>query len=355
MLKRNSFLSVAWLLWLISGCVSTSEAPPQPTETLVYYSWSQDAVAEVIPDFVKEFGVEVTYVTFESQEEAIENLRLGNAYDVVDIENQFVPLLVAEGLLHRLDYANIPNFRHISPNFRDLMYDPGNVHAIPYSWGTTGLLVRSDLVDMPVTKWADMWRPNLLERTAVWPLQRYLIGAALLSLGYSVNSENPAELEEASALLLALGEYAIMIDSEEETSAPWLVSGEAVLALGWAYDVWMANEENDLVEYVLPAEGAILWGDNFVIPANSAHKEMAEKFINYLLRPEVSAYLIEANYYPMPNDAAIALLPPELQADELLFPTDDDMRKAELIFGLSKEGQQLYDAIWTRFLTAIEK
>ena len=355
MLKRNIFLSVVCLLWLVSGCVSKSESLPQPADTLTYYSWSGDYVRDVIPDFAKEYGVDVIYVEFGSQEEAIENLRLGNVYDIVVLENQLVPLLVAEGLLHRIDYANVPNFRHISPNFRDLMYDPGNVYAIPYSWGTTGLLVRSDLVDPPVTKWADLWRPDLMEQAAVWPLQRYLIGAALLSLGYSVNSENPAELEDASALLLALGEYAIMIDSEEETIAPQLVSGEAVLALGWAYDVWMAQEESDLVEYVLPEEGAILWGDNFVVPASSVHKEMAEKFINYLLRPEVSAHLIEANYYPMPNDAAIALLPPELQADELLFPTDEDMHKAELLLGLSKEGQQLHDAIWARFLTAIEK
>ena len=99
----------------------------------------------------------------------------------------------------------------------------------------------------------------------------------------------------------------------------------------------------------------MLWGDNWVVPASSTHPEMAEKLIDYLLRPEVTVQLIETSNYAMPNEAAIALLPPELRADEVLFPPDADMRKAELILPLSKEGQQLYDAVWDRFLGAIEK
>jgi spermidine/putrescine transport system substrate-binding protein len=246
----------------------------------------------------------------------------------------------------------VPNFKYISPNFRNLAHDPDNRYTIPYSWGSAGLVVRDDLAAEPVTRWADMWDPRYAGRVALWTgTPRLTLGAALLSLGYPVNSEDPAELEAALERLLELKPKAIWL-RDEDTSAPLLVSGQAVMALGWAYDVWTAQEENQNISYVLPQEGAMLWGDNFVIPANSPNKYTAELFLNFLLRPQITGQLINANYYPMPNDAATPFIDAKILNDPVIYPGNEQMKNGQLILALSPLGEKLRQEIWQRFLAA---
>ncbi|MEZ4832078.1 MAG: extracellular solute-binding protein [Caldilineaceae bacterium] len=131
--------------------------PCRPHEALVIYDWAEDMSDDVLDAFAQEYGVEVTYLVYESQEEAIEMMRSGEMYDVVVMESRYIPMLAGEQLLAKIDYRNVPNYKNISANYRGLMYDPENQFSIPYNWGTTGLVVRSDLVDEPVTHWADLW------------------------------------------------------------------------------------------------------------------------------------------------------------------------------------------------------
>jgi spermidine/putrescine transport system substrate-binding protein len=129
-------------------------------------------------------------------------------------------------------------------------------------------------------------------------------------------------------------------------------SGEAVLGMGWSEDVWLAQEESDNIAYVLPEEGTILWGDNFIIPANSPNKYTAELFLDFLLRAEITGQIVNETYYPMPNDAAVEFIDPEILNDSVVYPTNEEMENAELLLPLSSEGEQLYAAIWERFLAA---
>ena len=358
MLKKLllSIICISTLL-IIMGCTTAVTPAPLPTpnppplaEELIFYDWTEDKVQIVFDAFTEEYGVKVTYLVYESQEEAIANMRAGKVYDVVVMDNQFIPMLVAEGLLAEIDFRNIPNFKNISPNFRDLIYDPSNSHTIPYTWGTTGLIVRTDLVDEPITRWAQMWDSRYASRVVQWEsTPRYTLGAALKSLGYSANSENPAELEAALERLLELKPSAIWLN-EELTSTPLLTSGQAVMALGWSEDLWLAQVETEHVTYVLPEEGAILWGDNFIIPANSSHKYTAELFLSFILRPEVSAQIVEGNYYPMANEAAMSFIDPTILNDPVIYPTNEQMKNAELLLPLSPKGEKLYSDIWARFL-----
>jgi spermidine/putrescine transport system substrate-binding protein len=144
------------LVFCLAFCLALTGCT-QPPITLTVYGWTDELAEDVFVDFTAATGIKVESITYESTEEAVENLRSGQAYDVVVIENRFIPSLVKEGLLATIDRSRLPNFRNISLNFRDLMYDPGNRYAIPYSWGTTGLLVRTDLVAEPVRHWADLW------------------------------------------------------------------------------------------------------------------------------------------------------------------------------------------------------
>ena len=353
--KRTIFILFYLLLALVActnrnSTVSTS--PPALAEELIFYDWSDDSIQTVFDDFTEEYGVKITYLTYDSTEEAVENIRAGQVYDVVVMENQHIHSLTSKDLLAEINYQNVPNFKNISANFRNLAHDPNNHFTIPYSWGATGLVVRTDLTNKPISRWSDMWDPNYTGKVVNWEsLPRYTLGAALKSLGYSANTEDPAELEEALALLIAHKTNTIWL-KDEHSPASLLINGEAVFSLGWSEDLWLVQEGTDNVDFIFPEEGAILWGDNFVIPANSPNKYTAEIFLNFLLRPEVTGKIINHNYYPMPNDAAQAHINPEILSDPVIYPTNEEIQHAELLLPLSPEGEQLYADVWARFLAS---
>ena len=342
-------------LILLTACSDLSQ-PPAPTpvplaEELVFYDWAGDLIETLFDDFEEEYGIKVTYVVYETPEEAVESIRAGDQYDLVVLENEYIPSLVDAGLLAKIDYRNVPNFSHISANFRDLAYDPGNKHTIPYSWGTTGLIVRSDMVEEPVTSWSDMWDQRYAGQVVGWLIPRYTLGAALKSLGYSLNSEDPDELEDALERLIELKPSATWL-TVEDTAAYHLAEGKAVMALGWAYDAQIGQGENEAIIYVLPEDGTILWGDNFVIPATSPHKYEAELFLDFILRPEITGQLVNVNYYAMTSDGAVPFIDPEILSDPIIFPQTENLQNAEILLPLSPEGEQLYAEIWERFVAA---
>lgn len=357
--KRIQFsgLALALLVIFLSAC---QDAPlpiakaTQPTlaEQLIFYDWEGDLPQSVLDAFQDEFGVEVVYKTYESQEEAIETMRAGELYDVVVMDSRFVPALTQEGLLAKLNLANIPNFKNISPNFRDLSYDPGNRYTIPFNWGTTGIIARRDLLAGPLARWADLWDAPYAGKIGLWRGQpREVIGLTLHMLGYSANTEDPAALEAALDRLMVLRPHVRFIeDLDPETSAYALASGELTLALGFSGDFLIGRELSQDIMYILPSEGTVLWGDSFVIPANSLNRATAEVFLNFLLRPEVSAQIANENYYATPNQAAWPLIATEIFNDPVVFPPNEDLQHAEIILPLSPEVQKLYDEAWEQFL-----
>lgn len=347
------------VLTLLASCASPTLIPT-PTSTpvplareVVFYDWEEDMPQAVLEAFTQEYGVRVKYLVYESQEEAIANMRAGGEYDVVVMESRFIPLLAQEGLLAKLNQSNIPNLNNISANFRELAYDPNNDYSVPYNWGTTGLVVRSDLVVQPVTRWADLWDPRYAGTVGLWMGQpREVIGLTLKSLGYSANSENPQELEEALQRLIELKPGVLVLeDFALDTSADVMASGQICIAMGYAGDALTGHELNPAIQYVLPEEGALLWNDTFVIPANSQNQYSAELFLNFLMRPDINAMIANQNLYATTNEAAFAFIEPEILNNPVIFPENSDLTNAELILPLSQAGQRLYDDIMERFIT----
>ena len=332
----------------------TASLPPPLAQELTFYDWAGDIPQSVLDAFTRKYDVKVNHPTYASQEEAIANLRAGQIYDVVVIESRNVPILVREGLLAELDHGNLTNLKNIAANFRDLTYDPGNRYCVPFNWGTTGLVVRSDLVAEPVMRWSDLWDFRYAGRVALWMGQRReVIALTLKSLDYSANSENPAELETALRRLNELKPHVLRLeDFDPTTSAEAMSSGKVVLSMGYANDVLAGRERNEAIHYVLPVEGALLWGDTFVIPANSPRKHTAEVFIDFLLRGDISAQIANANRFATPNEAALPFIDPALLKDPVVFPTNQDLQKAELMLPLSPAGEKLYDHIWAQFMAA---
>jgi spermidine/putrescine transport system substrate-binding protein len=357
----NRFLRLWLTVWTIlvtgwlAACGSstpavTSMAPPL-AEELIFYNWPGDVPEFVLEAFTAEYDIRIIYKTFDSFEEAVDHIQAGERFDVVNLDSRFIPALIAESRLAEIDHRNIPNFKNISPNFRELVYDPGNQYTVPYNWGTTGLVVRDDLIFAPVTRWADLWDSRYAGKVAIWGgEQREVLGLTLKSLGYDANSENPAELEAALDRLLDLKPALHFLDSGPESLSRLLDQGEVIISMGYAGDVLEARQLTPHIAYVLPKEGALMWSENFVIPANSPNKASAELFLDFILRPEIAAQIANENFYATPNEAAQLLIAPEIFNDPVIFPSNKELVNAELILPLSRAGQELYDEIWERFM-----
>lgn len=309
-LPRSERLAVAtWarlslvVSMLLAACDQSAPPPASPplARELALHSFSEDTPQSILDVFTREFGVKIKYLPYQSPEESNENIRKGHHYDVALIENQFISSLSKDGLLAEFDFANIPNFKNISANFRDLAFDPGNRHSIPWSYGTTGLLLRTDLAGHALNHWADLWDPRYAGKIGLRAQPREIIGMTLLSLGYAFDSENPQELDAALQRLLALKPSVVLLDIEASNAVPKLLDGEIAILHGYAEDYQLAHEANPAVAYVLPQEGTALWGDSYVILANSPHKHTAEVFLNFLLRPDITAQEINEKNTPIPT------------------------------------------------------
>jgi spermidine/putrescine transport system substrate-binding protein len=371
-LSRRQFLLGSLGLASLAGCAP--QTPPQPTatplpplpKTLVFYDWVGDMPQPILDAFTKAFAIEVDYQVYNSQEEGADEIRKGKAVDVVILEGQVLGSLLRDKLIHPLNYGNIPNFRNISANFRDLAYDPNNKHSVPYQWGTSGLVYRTDLLPAPApTSWLDLWRPELTKQVTTWDLARYGVGATLKSLGYSLNATDPAQLEAAKKKLMDLvpNMWAISINDDSINDAPLadnISSGRAALAVGFSYDAASGRDQRveaggkaTDVDYVLPKEGSLLWGDNFAIPNTSPNQYAAELFINFMLLPEVSAQITNTNFYATPNDQALPLVEKDIRENPWIFPQSEQLTGSEFFLALPPAIESQYLAIWAEFSAAV--
>ncbi len=348
-MRLLNICSVLMLSLLLTACVIQAQ-PTTPPLTLTLYNWPGYIPQSILDAFTAETGIQVEYEAYDDQEEAMEQLRAGKQVDVAVLDNTYVPIAAAEGLLAELNYANIPNFHYVSPSFRDLAFDPGNRYSITLQWGTTGLVVRTDRVAEPVTSWNDLWDTRYAGKIGIWPYGREMVSVALKSLNYSLNSEDPAELTEAEEKLLALRQNVFLIDPSLPTGESYLIDGQAVMIYGWSYDARKAQAQHAATTYVLPEEGTILWLDNVVIPAGSKHKAAAEQFIDFLFRPEISALMVNELWTAVPNDAAKPFIQPEILENCYVFPSDESLAQAEYLSVISPETEQRYAEIWQRFL-----
>jgi spermidine/putrescine-binding protein len=352
LLKRLIVIILVCLLLLpilMTGCATPPAAPKLPEE-LVLHNWFDALPISIMDQFTEEYGIKINYQGYISYEEAVANMQAGNIYDLVFIGTVNLGTLIEEGRLAKLDHSRLPNMRNISANFRDLVYDPNNNYSVPYTWGTTGILVRNDRIVEPLTHWMDLWDARFAP-VGIWEDMRTTIGFTLQSLGYSINSQDPAELEAARQNLLKLKAQSIFLENYDlDTSAYALAEGELNVAVGWAYDILTAAPLNPEIEYVIPQEGTILWGECVVIPSNSPNQAAAELFIDFLLRPEISAQYTNETNYATTNDAASSLIDQTILDSHVVFPTADLLQHAEILLPLSAEGLVMYEEIWAEFM-----
>lgn len=316
------------------------------TPTLRIFIWEEYIDPAVYRLFEEEFGVTVVEDNYGSNEDMRAKLQAGGTlYDLVVPSDYMVGLLRREGLLLPLDLSRIPNLRYVAPRFRDPPYDPGHHYAIPYQWGITGIGYNQGLVVPPPTGWADVFDPVRIapyrHRISMLNDMREVIGAALIALGLSPESTDPQELAQAQELLQRQKPFLAKYDSEAFEDS--LASGETVLAQGWSGEIAMAQAQNPDIGFAIPQEGTFMFVDNWAIPKGTRHKALAEAFINFVLRPEISARIVNHVRYASVNEAAKPLIKPEiLQGPAYQVP------EGVKLWWLADLGpaNQLYERVW---------
>jgi len=343
-----------------SAAASTgaSAAPAGDVESeLFVYNWSDYISPTNIDAFKAEFGVDnFVYDIFANNEELIAKLQGGaSGYDICCPTAEYVPGMVEEGFITKLDMSRIPNAATMNPAFQSLWWDPNNEYLVPKDYGTTGILWRNDLVTAVPESWQafkDLVVGEASGKTVMVDSMGDVMVFPLKLLGYSLNSEVESELEEARQILLEVAPHVLALDSD--TYGDKMANGEASLTLGWTGP--LGQELADLVTagtagYSVPSEGTLFWMDAWVMLADAPHPNAAYAWLDFIQRPEIQAEETNFNLYATPNDAAKEFVDPAILANPAIFPPDDVVASLEGAKDLSGSAQRL--DIWEEFKSAI--
>lgn len=279
----------------------------QAADKLVISNWDGYMPKELAEKFKAETGIELEIAVHATNEEIMGKVvaSKGEGYDVIFVSSPFAEALDKLGIAAKLDHAKIPNLANLYPEASQLKHDPGNTFSIPYSWGTTGLCYRSDVVKTAPTSWNDLLKPSddLKGKTTMLSTDRWLMAAGELALGMSVNEVDPAKLEQVKALLIDAKKTLLAYD--DTTFYSKLVSGEASLVQAW--DGWCnyGITEKPEIKYVVPKEGSDLWVDTMVLIEGSKNKDAAYKFLDYILKADTGKWVVENIMYKTPNKAGM--------------------------------------------------
>lgn len=319
-------------------------------EKLVVYNWGEYIDPEVLTIFEEETGIDIVYEEFETNEILYPKISSGAiAYDVICPSDYMIQRMIENDLLSEINFDNIPNLKNIGKQYleQSRQFDPENKYSVPYCWGTVGILYNKMMVDEPVDSWSILWDPKYKDNILMQDSVRDAFGVTLKYLGYSLNSIDLDELTEAKNLLIEQKPLvqAYVIDQVRDK----MIGNEAALGVIYSGEAIYTQKENPNLEYVIPKEGSNIWIDSWVIPKNAEHKENAEKFINFLCRPDIALMNFEYITYSTPNEAARELIEDEsIRNSEIAFPDLSKYDNLETFQYLGTEADQVYGDLWNK-------
>lgn len=355
--SRRSFLqgAAAALSGLaLSGCgwtlADVRTTVKTASDVLYIYTWAGYTDRDLLDQFTAETGIRVIAPVFSSNEEMLAKLQAGagGAYSIIYPSDYMVLKMREQNLLTELDRTKIVGFDRLYSQFQNPAYDPGDRYSIPLSWGTTGLIYNSKVLESPPTDWDYLWenKDKLNKRMTLLNDPRETMGAVLRMLGYSYNTKDPKAIEQAYQKLVELKPAIASFDSDAWRSQ--ILSGDLTLAMCYSSDANEVIPENPDLRYVLPTSGSSLWMDTLVIPASAPNPDAAYAWINFMLQPEIAAEICQRLSFATPNEAAFNLLPTEVQNNVTLFPPNPALGNSESLIPLDPSVTSIYDRYWTR-------
>jgi spermidine/putrescine transport system substrate-binding protein len=323
----------------------------QTKNRLNVFNWSSYIAPETIPTFEREFGVQVRYGVFESAEELLARVYSGNSgWDVVFPSNPFVPPMRELGLLAELDHARLPLLDNLDARFRRPVWDPDVRHSIPYMWGATVIAYQTSLASPP-RRWEDLWSDRFRGRVTMLDDSTEVFAACLKKKGRSVNSNDPDELREARND--AIAQKRVLRAYLNAEARDQLVAGDLLAAQAWTVTAQQAiDTAPGRLALVYPQEGFPIYADCVAILRESKRQEMAHRFLDYLLRPEVAARIAERMKTATCNGPARQHLPLEMQTSPAYYPSEETLAHGEWLTALDGPARLLRDRLWTEIKSA---
>ena len=326
---------------LLVGCSG------QSSESITFFNYGENIDKETLKQFEEEYGIKVKMSIFDDMDTMYLKIAESNAqYDVILVSDALMPKMIDGGLLQELNKENIPNIAQMDEEYLNLEIDPGNKYSVPYMFGTIGIIYDKNVVTEEVDSWDILWDEKYKNKVFMFDTYRDTIGAALKKLGYSLNSENPEELEEAKQLLL---EQRKLVDPiyGVDNGTSMIATGETALNMIWSGEGLNLQDEYPNLVYTIPKEGVNFWIDSLCIPANAKNVEGAEKFINFVSDKESALRIADEIGYTTPNKEARLEQPEHVRNNPNAYMTKEMMDLSELYVPFSLDVKKMYDGIWT--------
>jgi putrescine transport system substrate-binding protein len=372
MVKPFSSRSVGLLSALALALASTGLRAQEEEKVLNIYNWSDYIAEDTIKNFEKETGIKVRYDNFDNNEIVHAKLVAGKTgYDIVVPSSNWAKLQIDGGLLRKLDKAQIPNLKNLDPAVQAQLarMDPGNDYMVNWLWGFTTVGINVDKVKaalgsmpMPDNAWDLVFKPEYISKmkgcgVAFLDSATEIVPAALHYLGKPSFSKNPSDYTGAANLLKSIRPSVTLFSSSGYIND--MASGSICLALGWSGDINIARQRaiegktGQNIQALIPKTGGLLFFDSMVIPADSPRPGNAHKFINYVLRPEVSASLTNKVFYANPTLASKQFVKPEVASNPTVFLPPADLKNMVAPDSLSNDLRRLMTRTYTSFKTGL--
>lgn len=347
MKKHLSILCMSTAVLLsLAGCGTGSSGA---NGEVIVYNWGEYMDPDVLDMFEEETGIKVVYDEFETNEIMYPKIEAGaSEYDVICPSDYMIQKMIENDLLAELNFDNMPNAKaNIGEQYWEQakQFDPENKYSVPYCWGTVGILYNKTMVDEPVDSWSILWNEKYKDNILMQDSVRDAFMVALKLNGYSMNSTDAAELDAAKNSLIEQKPLvqAYVIDQVRDK----MIGGEAAIGVIYSGEAIFTQRENPDLEYVIPKEGTNVWIDSWVVTKNSQNKENAEKFIDFMCRPDIALKNFEYITYSTPNDAARELIEDEeIKNSPIAFPDLSQYSNLETFQYLGDDGDAVYNNLW---------
>lgn len=310
------------------------------------YVWSGYLPDDVIRDFTKETGIRINLSEYDTNETMYAKLKSSPkaGYDIVIPSSYFVDRMSKQGMLHQLDKSKLPNFKNLNPLFLHKPFDPNNDYSVPYLWGATGIVVNKNYFkEGEIQSWKDLWNPKYKDQVMMLSDVREVFGMALLALGYPSNDTDPEHLRLAYLKLKDLLPNIKIFNTDAEQTI--YIDEDAILGMGFNGDIHLSQLENPDVQFIYPKEGFVLWVDCLAVTKNAPNLENAYKLINFLMRPDIAKRISLSVGYPLPNAAAMKLLPKEIRDNQTIYPNAQTLSRAQFQVDVGN-ALPIYEKYW---------
>lgn len=337
-------LTVSLFAMTIAAC----SEPANENGVVYVYNWGEYIDPTVLDMFEEETGIKVIYDEYETNEIMYPKVEAGGAtYDVVCPSDYTIQKMIENDMLAEINFDNMPNVKNIGEQYfvQSQEFDPENKYSVPYCWGTVGILYNKTMVSEPIDSWSVLWDEQYENNILMQDSVRDAFMVALKLNGDSMNTVDEAELEAAKDLLIEQKPLvqAYVVDQVRDK----MIGEEAAIGVIYSGEAIYTQRENSNLEYVIPKEGTNVWIDSWCILKDAENKENAEKFIDFMCRPDIALLNFEYITYSTPNDAARELIEDEdIRNSEIAFPNLADYNNLETFHYLGEDGDALYNDYW---------